>query len=193
MGGPDLDRNLVIAVSGSPRATIGGEFWRHATRREWLTSGSVNGGRWGPAGAYPVCYLGTPMESVIAEAHRNLVEGVDGMRPELVGPRWCGRLRVDAENVLNLRDRQSRLELGLTDEDLAGPWEKCQAVGQAAHQLGLHGIIVPAGTRVGLTLALFERHLASAERPMLLEAELWESLPADPRKARLVSEQDSDT
>ena len=125
---------------------------------------------------------------MIAEAHRNLVEGSEGMRPELVGPRWHGRLRVTAENILDLRDQEARLALGLTDDDLSGPWETCQPIGQAAHQLGLHGIIVPAATGIGLTLALFERHLAPEERPILLDAQRWEQLPADPRKPRLISE-----
>jgi hypothetical protein len=180
----------VIAVSGLPRVSIEDDYWRHASRKEWLTSGSATGGRWGPAGAYPVCYLGRPPDSIVAEAHRNLVEGVEGMRPELVAPRWCGRLRVTAENILDLRDPESRLALGLTDEDLAGPWETCQPVGQAAHQLGFHGIIVPAATSIGVTLALFERHLNPDERPVLIAAERWEQLPADPRKPRLVVEQD---
>jgi RES domain-containing protein len=189
---PDLDRNLVIAVSGLPRVSVDEDYWRHALRKEWLNSGSATGGRWGPAGAYPVCYLGRPVESTVAEAHRNLVEGVEGMRPEVVGPRWCGRLRVIAENVLDLRELKSRLALGLANEDLAGPWEKCQPIGQAAHQLGMHGLIVPAATGIGLTLALFERHLAPEERPVLVEAERWEHLPPDPRKPRLVRDQDGE-
>lgn len=112
------------------------------------------------------------------------------MRPEVVGPRWCGRLKVTAENILDLRDRESRLALGLADEDLSGPWETCQPIGQAAHQLGLHGIIVPAATGIGLTLALFERHLKPEERPVLVETERWEHLPADPRKPRLLRDQE---
>lgn len=112
------------------------------------------------------------------------------MQPDFVAPRWCGRLRVTAKNILDLRESESRLAVGLSDEDLAGPWQTCQPIGQAAHQLGLHGILVPAATGIGLTLALFERHLKPEERPMLIEAERWEHLPADPRKPRLVREED---
>jgi RES domain-containing protein len=156
-------------------------------------SGSTTGGRWGPAGAYPVCYLGDPKDSVIAEAHRNLVESVEGMRPELVGPRWCGLLHVEVENVLDLRDKAPRLAIGLVDEVLSGAWFECQSVGQAAHQLGFHGIIVPAATGIGTTLALFERHLQPGERPKLMDTEFWERLPADPRRPRLVQEQGDET
>lgn len=110
-------------------------------------------------------YLGVPPESVIAEAYRNLVEPVEGMTPEMVGPRWFGRLSVKANEILDLRESEAQLALGLTPDVLSGPWEPCQEIGQVAHQLGAHGLIVPAATGIGLTLALFERHLNTDERP----------------------------
>lgn len=131
-------------------------------------------------------YLGAPPESVIAEAYRNLVEPVEGLTAEMVGPRWFGRLSVTANEVLDLRESEAQMALGLTPEVLSGPWAPCQEIGQVAHQLGVHGLIVPAATGIGLTLALFERRLDPEERPLLLDAVLWEHLPADPRKPQLV-------
>jgi len=37
------------------------------------------------------------------------------------------------------------------------------SVGLAAHQLGLHGVIAPAATGLGLTLALFEHNLPAEQ------------------------------
>ena len=67
--------------------------------------------------------------------------------------------------------------------DLFGPPAPCQRVGQAAHQLGLHGLIAPAATEVGETLALFEQHLPEAQLPVLTDEALWVTLPPDPRPA----------
>jgi hypothetical protein len=43
-----------------------------------------------------VLYLGRPDTSVIAEAYRSLVDAVEGMRPELLGPRRFVTVDVDA-------------------------------------------------------------------------------------------------
>ncbi len=181
-----MDRNLVVALSRLPRVDVQGDFWRHASRREHLTSGSRSGGRWSPSDAFPVIYLGRPPESVIAEAHRNLVEAVEGMTPDMVAPRICGRLRLSVHEVLDLRDSETQLALGLDGMFFEGPWPACQALGQAAHQLGVHGILAPAATHIGETLSLFERHLSADEFPILVEVEAWDSLPADPRKPRVL-------
>jgi hypothetical protein len=57
-----------------------------------------------------------------------------------------------------------------------------------AHQLGLHGIIAPAATGLGETLALFERHLPATELPVVVDEEIIDGLPADPRRLRLVED-----
>jgi hypothetical protein len=67
-----------------------------------------------------------------------------------------------------------------------GSYTVCQSVGRVAHQLGLHGIIAPAASGFGETLALFEQHLPAAEMPELVGNEIWDVLPVDPRSLRLV-------
>jgi hypothetical protein len=67
-------------------------------------------------------------------------------------------------------------------------YEPCQRVARVANQLELHGIIAPAATGFGETLALFERHLPAAELPQVVEVIPWNSLPDDPRRLRLVEE-----
>jgi hypothetical protein len=48
----------------------------------------------------------------------------------------------------------------------------------------LHGLIAPAATLLGDTLALFTENLPDNERPVLLDNELWDELPPDPRARR---------
>jgi hypothetical protein len=82
-----MDRGLANAIAGTTPGGASGTFYRHAWIGMRELKASSAGGRWGPPRAYGVLYLGRPETSVIAEAYRALVDGVEGMRPELVGPR----------------------------------------------------------------------------------------------------------
>ncbi|MBS1861218.1 MAG: RES family NAD+ phosphorylase [Actinobacteria bacterium] len=163
---------------------VRGTFHRHCSPRQRPLSGNASGGRWGPEGAYPVLYLGRPIESVVVEAYRHLVEPTEGMKPEMVGPRKVVTCELAISNVLDLRDEGNRATVGLSLADVTGAvgdYEACQQVGLAAHQLEMHGIIAPAATGLGETLAIFERHLPADEQPAVLGEETWDGLPADPR------------
>jgi hypothetical protein len=186
------DRATADTIAAAGTVDVDGTFYRHTLPRYRTLSGSVAGGRWGPEGEYPVLYLGRPPDSVVVEAYRHLVEPIEGMRPELVGPRRFLICRLHISQVLDLRELAVRRQAGLDLEDLqsdVGDYSACQRVGLAAHQLGLHGIIAPAATRFGETLAVFERRLPADELPELVSDELWESLPVDPRKLRVVTDQ----
>jgi hypothetical protein len=116
------------------------------------------------------------------------------MRPELVAPRRLLTCEVRVTMILDLRTTENQATVGLTVENLmsrVGDYAACHGVGQAAHQLGLHGILAPAATGLGETLALFERHLPENELPVLREVDQWEQLPADPRQPRLVEPSDT--
>lgn len=179
-----MDRSLAVAVSSAATTNVTGVFQRHASPRQRTLTGSASGGRWGPEGAFPVIYLARPTASVVIEAYRHLVEPVEGMRPELVGPRHLISCEVEVSNVLDLRAKENREVVGLSILDMTsdvGDYEACHRVAQAAHQLELHGIIAPAATGTGETLALFERRLPAVEQPVLLDTLTWEGLPPDPR------------
>jgi hypothetical protein len=108
------------------------------------------------------------------------------MRPEMVGPRHLISCEVAVTNVLDLRAADNRDIVGLSILDMTsdvGDYEACHRIAQAAHQLELHGIIAPAATGLGETLALFERRLPADEQPVLLDTLTWEGLPADPRSS----------
>jgi hypothetical protein len=128
------------------------------------------------------------------EAYRHLVEDdLDGtMRPEMVGPRNLLTCEVAVDDVLDLRDPANLQRIGLSRDALLSEtdnYSPCQRVGQAAHQLGLRGIIAPAATGLGETLALFEEKFEPAEYPRVVSRERWNTLPADPRRLRIVEDQ----
>lgn len=141
----------------------------------------------GAARHFPVLYFGRPTASVTIEAYRHLVDDVEGMTGDKVGPRTLWTCQVAVTNLLDLRQASSRDALSLTLDDLSSPideYEKCQRVAQAAYQLQLHGIITPAAEGRGETLALFEHHLPANELPVVVRRENWAQLPADPRRLR---------
>lgn len=69
-----------------------------------------------------------------------------------------------------------------------GDYDPCQAIGAAAHQLGLFGVIAPSASRLGETLALFTTNLPVEQWPIVKSRDIWRGLPADPRRLRSVEE-----
>lgn len=190
-------RDLVLAVSRCPRADIKGTFERHVSAKWRHLNGSRAGGRWGPPGAFSVLYLGRPRTSVVVEAYRHLVDPFTdaGMTGDLVQPRRLLIVEVSVTTILDLRDSEAQARVGLSDDDLVsdiGTYDACWQVARAAHQLELHGVIAPAATALGETLALFEEHLPFEELPRLVDdGEVWDGLPADPRRLRIVPREDA--
>jgi hypothetical protein len=184
-----MQRDLAVVVARCAPVDIDGEFQRHASVRWPALTGSSSGGRWGRPHAFPVLYLGRPAASVVVEAYRHLVDDIDGMRPELVQPRRLVTCRVVCTSILDLRVAANLEAVGLTAAQLTsavGDYEACQQVAAVSHQLGLHGIIAPSAGGFGETLALFEQHLPANELPVQIGPdELWDGLPADPRRPRL--------
>ena len=86
--------------------------------------------------------------------------------------------------LLDLRDPASRDCVGLWEADLqtpVGDYEACQRVGRAAHELELGGIIAPAATGVGETLAILEHHTQPSDFFEIVSVARWDALPSDPR------------
>jgi RES domain-containing protein len=187
-------------IASLPLATEQGRWQRHApaNRLAEALDGRRGYGRWGTAEGFTVLYLGRPRSSVIVEAYRHLVDPLedDADRAAIlatVRPRVLVTCHVDVSTLLDLRTAGARNTAGLTISDLTSStddqdtYHRCQHVAQIAHQLGRHGIIVPAATGLGDTLALFTDLLPPNERPILVEGteEHWSTLPDDPRIAPL--------
>lgn len=183
--------SLAQRVNRAQRVEVSGTWLRH-TSPKYLgeaLSGHVARTRWGTAHGFPVLYLGRPEESVVVEAYRHFIDPVvDGVPP--VVPRALVTCEVSVTEILDLRKAAARFDLDLPLDVLRSAtydkdaYRRCQEVAAVAHQVGLHGLIAPAATEMGETLALFMDQLPNEERPRLTSTETWPDLPADPRSGR---------
>lgn len=185
--------DLALATTTS----VEGKWLRHApwNHRQSALDGRMGHGRWGTGSGFPVLYLGQPRESVIIEAYRHLVDPIEFETPadrrrflESIKPRALVAARVAVHNILDLRGASALGHASLTLQDLqsatddAEAYQRCQRVAQIAHQLRNHGVLAPAATGAGLTLALFTDLLPPGERPVRVrDDEAWLTLPTDPR------------
>lgn len=184
------------AVASLGTLSVAGHFYRFTTaaRLKNALDGSDRGGRWGPPGAFRVLYLADDYDSCVIEAHRHVSDtSLDPVSPPIkLGLMTCD---VDVTNVLDLTRAAARADVGLEPAILfsepQGPlgaaYQACSTVAQVAHQIGFHGILVPAATQRGNTLALFSDLLPQSEKPRHTGGTaVWSQLPADPRTLRVV-------
>lgn len=181
-----MTARLVEMVARGTRVNLDGTFYRHTGLKNTSLVGGT-GGRWG-GGGYPVLYTGRPPEAVVAEAYRWIVDQTEGLSGDAVHNRMFLTINVSVTDVLDLRRPDAWAAVGLSEQAVYSSvndpmaYPRCQAVSHAAHQLGMRGIIAPAASRLGETLALFTRHLSTAgQSPTLVAAERWDRLPPDPR------------
>lgn len=184
--------SLPARLSQATPVVIDGVWQRHVAARfadTALTGRSANG-RWGTEGSYPVLYLGRPTDSVAVEAYRHLVDPVvtDGGPAPQIRPRALITCEVSVTEILDLRSSTNRVLARITPTELQSEtsdraaYEACQNISAAAHQLGYHGLIAPAATKLGETLVLFTDLLTHTEIPIRISEEMWVQLPTDPRK-----------
>lgn len=182
---------LANAIAGQVPVDITGSWQRHlpARFRDQALAGRASYSRWGRDRGFPILYLGRPLESVVIEAYRHLVDPVEN--PEILSqlaPRVLVTAEVVVTNILDLRRATARMDLGLTLDQMRSPtndrpsYQACQEVAAAAHQQGFHGLIAPAATGAGDTLALFSNRLSEHEVPTITELSFWDQLPSDPRR-----------
>ncbi len=178
-------------VARAATTAVTGKWYRHCPAkfaREALSGWRANG-RWGTKDGFPVLYLGQPVDAVVIEAYRHLIDPIEGPVPPLA-PRVLVTCSVDVDRVLDLTSASAHWSVGLSLEVLRSAttdvlaYERCREVAQVAHQLGLTGVTAPAAGGVGAALALFPDRLAAAEQPVRTADDvMWTSLPPDPRQA----------
>ena len=191
-----MTSGLIQAVARGPRVPLTGVFQRHASPKNVALTGSTSG-RWCPGG-FPVLYLARPEAAVVAEAYRWLVDPTEGLSGDRVHNRMLLTVEVNVTDVLDLRHEDVRAAVDLTDADIYSDVNERQAYGhpravaEAAHQSAMHGIVVPAASGLGEALALFTRQLANSNQMShVIETQRWETLPADPRRLRLLRPSDA--
>lgn len=188
---------LAARLAQVPDATETGEWQRHVSAAHvgHALEGRAHDGRWGTRGSFPLLYLGKPRDSVIVEAYRHIVDPLEFDDPAdrqafiaTLVPRTLVTCSVDVTNLMDLRTAFGRAQAGLTLQDLRSStnnrnaYSRCQLVAQVSHQLRRHGVITPAATDIGETLALFTDLLPTAQHPTRCQHdEPWHQLPSDPR------------
>lgn len=188
-----METGLPARVATATLVDVKGAWQRHVSlrHRSAALDGRASEARWGSRDGFPVLYLSRPQHSVVVEAYRHLVDPViDGVPPWQ--PRLLVTCQVAVREILDLTNAVNRSAVGLTMQDLLSETYdeechvRCRRVAHAAHQLGMHGILAPAATRLGETLALFMHRLSNEERPLLVSEEIWAERPTDPRQLRLL-------
>ena len=170
----DVDPARVPAATLSP---FSGEGWRHLSPRHDPLSAEgarLHGGRFNPAGSFPVLYICRTRPCVIAELRRlgeRQAIGVEGLLP-----RHLYRYDVRLDRVLDLTNAGVRDEVGLGLEVLTGPdWAACQDLGTTAHALSVQAILSPSAAGVDDVLAVFVQHIGlGAVEPRLMEE--WQTV-----------------
>lgn len=198
----DSARELARAVAQVKTVTVQGRFYRFIARQRLARAlhGSPNGGRWGPRGGFPVLYLTDTYDGCVIEAYRHIVEPSE--QDATAPPVGLALVTCDVEvsNIVDLTTATGRFTVGITAEILfsepqpetGAAYEACNEVARAAHQLGRHGILAPAATQAGSTLALFMDVLPGPQRPLQVgPVTYWDELPADPRRLRLVRDEET--
>jgi hypothetical protein len=187
-------RELLIALADLAPIRVQGRFERHVSLKWEELMPSAAGGRWGAPRSFEVLYLGRPRESVAAEAYRHLVD--DEMdSPDMAAQVLERRIitcEVDAPGILDFRSEAVQAAIGLAEDDLTsevGNYATCQQVAAAAHQLQANGLLAPAATGLGETLALFPTNLPAENWPVVIQRGIWHGLPPDPRRLRLLEDE----
>lgn len=148
-------------VAAAPLSRFSGEGWRHLSPGHDPLSGEgarLNGGRFNPAGSFPVLYICRTRPCAVAELRRlgeRQAIGVEGLLP-----RHLYRYDIRLDRVLDLTDAGVRGEVGLGLEVLTGPdWTVCQELGATAHALGVQAVQSPSAAGVDDVLAVFVQHI----------------------------------
>lgn len=115
-------------------------------------------------------------ETVVAEFYR-LASGA-GLDPEVLLPRDLFGLKLSVEKCLDIRSGEARDRLNIGHNQMrAADASACQAVGAAAHHLGLEGIIAPSATGIGHIVAVFTDRLSPESVLTAIRPATWTEAP----------------
>jgi len=173
------DPELVERVDALGSTSFEGHAYRHMGPGYPPLSGEgarISGGRWNPPGSFPALYMGLDVPTVMAEFYRAAQRHL--RPPQDLLPRRLYQYEIHLAAVLDLRPPMSRDAAGVSDRDLRGDdLRRCQAVGEAAHYLGLEGLLAPSAVGQGDVLVVFYSRLRAGSSVEVVGDELWSSLP----------------
>ena len=160
---PDFSRFLTVITRTHVKSiSFKGVVYRacspeYANTRDLLSGEGAlkSGGRWNAPGSFPVVYLAQNIEGAIAESLG--VADRYGFDPATRLPMTLVAIDAALERVLDLSDAAVRKALDVTISQMNGcSWRAdngaaiealTQAIGRAAHEAGLQGILVPSSVK----------------------------------------------
>ena len=158
------------------------QAFRHVAEGRHPLSGAgarLHGGRWNPPESFSTLYLALEHGTTISEFHR--LAARQGRAPEDFLPRRMYRYGVVLSSMLDLRDVEVRASLDLSDTELkANDAAKCRLIGEAAHYLGLEGILAPSAAGEGTIIAVFFDRLRADSEIRPIDHESWTASPHMP-------------
>jgi RES domain-containing protein len=161
----------------------------YANTRDLLTGDGSRkvGGRWNRPGTFATVYLARSVEGSIAESLG--LPGFFGFDPAKRLPLTLVAVEARLKFVLDFTDASVRRSAAVTmtgmntcdwrSENAAGNESITQALGRAAFELGVHGIIVPSAVkRTFKNLNVFPANLGMADSLTILAADKLPPPPA---------------
>lgn len=171
---------LYSAIEALGVVPFTGEAFRHQAAKYDPLSGAgarSQGGRWNPPNSFSTLYVALASETAIAEFHRMAQKA--GVPPAGFLPRRLYRYDLRLQAVLDLRPAEARQSMGLPVADLGeADLAQCQAVGDAAHQLGREAILAPSAADAGSVLAVFLDRLDPASAISVIDFVDWTAPPS---------------
>lgn len=149
--------DLVARIEALGSIGFEGEAYRHLGPSYAPLSGQgarIQGGRWNPPDSFPTLYLALDEPTVVAEFYRAAQR--QNRPPEDLAPRKLYRYEVRLDSVLDLRSPRALERLDVSEAALRGnDLTRTQAVGKAAHDAGLEGLLAPSAVGPGPILVVF--------------------------------------
>ena len=171
---------LVAAIDALGATPLEAVAYRHVsvgTNPKAGTGARIHGGRWNPPGSFATLYFALDVDTVAAEFARAARR--QGLSPEAFLPRELHRFEIRLTAVLDLRNAKARKSIALADAELhADDPQRCQEVGEAAHDVGLEALLAPSAS--GRTvLAVFLEQLRPGSALEVVETTIWETRPKE--------------
>jgi RES domain-containing protein len=175
-----VDSQLLARVDALDPLALSTQAFRHVAHDRHPLSGAgarLHGGRWNPPDSFATLYLALERPTTISEFYR--LAARQGRTPEDFLPRRMYRYEVALSAVLDLRDPTARASVELGEAELrSNDAAKCRQIGEAAHYLGLEGILAPSATGEGTVLAVFFDRLHADSQIRDIDHEPWTAPPS---------------
>jgi RES domain-containing protein len=175
-----VDHQLVARIDALDPIALSTQAFRHVAHDRHPLSGAgarLHGGRWNPPDSFATLYLALERQTTVYEFYR--LAARQGRAPEDFLPRRMYRYEVTLGAVLDLQDPAARTSVDLGEAELkANDATRCRQIGEAAHYLGLEGILAPSATGEGTVLAVFFDRLHADSQIRDIDNEPWTSPPS---------------